>query len=130
MSDDDETRHHGGATPGDARRDRALEEAEARLEELRTRIRALDEELITLVGRRRDLVLEIAEAKEELGLPVLDPSQEARVVRRAAELARELGVDEELTRDVIWRIMASARDAQEGRARWGPPPVPESGDEG
>lgn len=125
MSDDDETRREGGATPGDARRDRALEEAEARLEELRTRIRAVDEELITLVGRRRDLVLEIAEAKEELGLPVLDPSQEARVVRRAAELARELGVDEELTRDVIWRIMASARDAQEERTRWGPPAPPE-----
>lgn len=125
MSDDDEIRYDGGATPGDERRDRTLEEAEARLEELRSRIRAVDEELITLVGRRRDLVLEIAEAKEELGLPVLDPSQEARVVRRAAELARELGVDEELTRDVIWRIMASARDAQEGRARWGPPAPPE-----
>ena len=111
-------------------RDGAAESAEARLEELRTRIRAVDEELITLVGRRRDLVLEIAEAKEELGLPVLDPSQEARVVRRAAELARELGVDEELTRDVIWRIRASARDAPEGRARWGPPPAPESGHEG
>ncbi len=92
-----------------------------RLERLRAEIRALDEELVSLVGRRRDLVLEIAAAKAELGMPVLDPSQEARVVRRAAELARELGVDEELTRDVIWRIMASARDAQEGRSRWGPP---------
>ncbi|NNF14807.1 MAG: chorismate mutase [Gemmatimonadetes bacterium] len=94
---------------------------DARLDRLRAEIRAVDEELITLVGRRRDLVLAIGEAKAELGLPVLDPSQEARVVRRAAELARDLGVDEELTRDVIWRIMASARDAQEGRTRWGPP---------
>jgi chorismate mutase len=97
------------------------ESAEERLERLRGEIRALDEELIALVGRRRDLVLEIGQAKAELGLPVLDPSQEAKVVRRAAELARELGVDEELTRDVVWRIMASARDAQEGRTRWGPP---------
>lgn len=97
------------------------ESAEERLERLRTEIRALDRELVTLVGRRRDLVLEIGSVKAELGLPVLDPTQEARVVRRAAELARKLGVDEELTRDVIWRIMASARDAQEGRTRWGPP---------
>lgn len=94
---------------------------EERLEELRSEIRTVDQELIALVGRRRDLVLAIGAVKEALGLPVLDPSQEARVVRRAAELARELGVDEELTRDVIWRIMASARDAQEGRTRWGPP---------
>jgi len=98
------------------------ESAEERLKRLRTEIHALDEELVGLVGRRRELVLEIGEAKSELGRPVLDPSQEARVVRRAAELARELGVDEELTRDVIWRIIASARDAQEARTRWGPPP--------
>lgn len=74
-----------------------------------------------LIGKRRDLVLEIGRAKEALGLPVLDPPQEARVVRRAAEIARELGVDEEMTRDVLWRIIASARDVQESRTRWGPP---------
>lgn len=91
------------------------------LDALRAEIRDVDARLIELVGRRRDLVLKIGEAKAAIGLPVLDPSQEARVVRRAAELAREIGVDEELTRDVIWRIMASARDAQEGRTRWGPP---------
>ena len=98
-----------------------------RLEELRQGIRALDKELIALIGKRRDLVLEVGAVKEELGLPVLDPRQEARVVRRAAEIARELGVDEELTRDVVWRIIASARDAQEERTRWGPPLSQEEG---
>lgn len=126
MSENDEARHGGGAMSDEAgRRDSMPDEPEARLERLRGEIRALDEALVELVGRRRELVLEIAAAKEELGLPVLDPSQEARVVRRAAELARKLGVDEELTRDVVWRIMASARDAQEGRTRWGPPVPPE-----
>ncbi len=96
-----------------------------RLEALRTRIREVDEALVRLVGERRELVLEIGRVKEALGLPVLDPPQEARVVRRAAELAREAGVDEEAVRDILWRIIASARDAQEGRTRWGPPPPPE-----
>ncbi len=95
--------------------------SEETLAALRERIRDLDRELVALIGRRRDLALEVGAAKKALGLPVLDPSQEARVVRRAAEIAREMGVDEELTRDVIWRIIASARDAQEGRPRWGPP---------
>jgi len=94
--------------------------AEARLERLRDAIRALDEQLIELVGRRRDLAIEIARAKAELGMPVMDPAQEAKVVRRAAEAARASGMDEELTRDVIWRIIAAARDAQEGRTQWGP----------
>lgn len=101
--------------------------SDERLEELRVKIRAVDRELVALIGRRKDLVIEIGEAKEALGLPVLDPPQEAKVVRRAAELARELGVDEELTRDVIWRIIASARDTQEERTRWGPPLPHDSG---
>jgi chorismate mutase len=96
------------------------------LDELRERIRDVDRELIRLVGARRDLALEVGKVKEARGLPVMDPAQEARVIRRAAELARELGVDEELVRDIVWRIMAAARDAQEGRSRWGPPrPQPE-----
>lgn len=103
--------------------------AQDELDRLRARIRAVDEELVRLVGERRALVLRIGATKEALGLPVLDPSQEARVVRRAAQLAREAGVDEELIRDVVWRIMASARDEQEGRTRWGPPPGPRRGEE-
>ncbi|HET9949883.1 MAG TPA: chorismate mutase [Longimicrobiales bacterium] len=95
-----------------------------RLEELRGLIEAVDRELVALIGKRRDLAIEVGRVKAELGLPVMDPQQEAKVVRRAAELAREHRVDEELTRDVIWRIIAAARDVQEGRTRWGPPPTP------
>ncbi|MBT8336550.1 MAG: chorismate mutase [Gemmatimonadetes bacterium] len=96
----------------------------ARLEEIRERILELDRALVDVVGERRDLVLEVGRLKAGMGLPVLDPGREAQVVRRAAALAREHGVDGELVRDVIWRIMASARDAQEGHTRWGPPAPP------
>ncbi len=84
------------------------------LEELRERIIQLDEDLVDLIAERRDLVLEIGQIKSDLGLPVLDPAREAAVVRRAAGMAREKDVDEELVRDVIWRIMASAREEQGG----------------
>lgn len=94
---------------------------EGRLDELRRRILEVDDELIRLAGERLALVLEVGELKEGLGLPVLDPAREARVVRRAAQRARELGVDEEMIRDVVWRIIAAARQAQEGRTGWGPP---------
>ena len=46
-----------------------------RLEELREEIRTLDRQLVALVGKRRDLVLEVGAAKEALGLPVLVPQQ-------------------------------------------------------
>jgi chorismate mutase len=88
---------------------------EKRLEELRERIITVDDEIIRLIGERRDLVLDVGRIKELLGLPVLDPAREARVVRRVAERSRALGVDEELTRDVIWRIISSARQTQSER---------------
>lgn len=93
------------------------------LDVLRRRILEVDRELVRLVGERRALVLEIGRRKEALGRPVMDPAREAEVVRRAAALAREEGIDEELVRDVIWRIIASAREEQEGRSSWGPPEV-------
>jgi len=95
-----------------------------RLESLRAKISTIDDELIRMIGERRDMVLEVGRLKEKLGLPVMDPSREAVVVRRCAEKAREEGVDPELIRDVIWRIIASAREAQEGRSSWGPPAPP------
>ncbi len=85
------------------------------LEALRREIVAVDGDLVALLARRLALVEEVGRVKRRLGLPTLDPPREAEVVRRAAELAREHGVDPELARDVLWRIMASARDAQDTR---------------
>jgi len=50
---------------------------EARLGEIRDELEALDGDLIRLVGRRRDLVLEVGRVKEGLVRPVLDPPREA-----------------------------------------------------
>jgi len=94
--------------------------SQERLHDLRDAIEALDAELVRILGERRALVIEVGGIKRELGLPVMDPSREAAVVRRAATLARDQGGNEELVRDVIWRIIASARDEQESRVRWGP----------
>lgn len=94
--------------------------SQERLHDLRDAIEALDAELVRILGERRALVIEVGGIKRELGLPVMDPTREAAVVRRAATLARDQGGNEELIRDVIWRIIASARDEQESRGQWGP----------
>ena len=85
-----------------------------RLEALRDSIMQLDDEIIRLIGERRTVAIEIGRVKQELGLPVLDTAREAQVVRRVSERAREQGVDPELARDVIWRIISGARQAQNG----------------
>jgi chorismate mutase len=94
--------------------DPAWEEASrAELKRLRERIAELDDQLVRTLGERMSLAPAVGQLKTALGLPVMDPAQEAKVVRNAANRARELGVDEEMTRDVMWRIIAFSRNAQE-----------------
>ena len=88
-----------------------------RLEDLRREIADLDEQLVALLARRLALVVEVGQVKHDLGLPTLDPTREAEVVRRGAELARAQGLDPELARDVLWRIMAHARYIQDSSGR-------------
>ena len=84
----------------------------AEVERLREEILDCDHELIRTLARRRELVCAVGALKARLGLQVSDPKREAVVARRAATLARSAGVDEELVRNLIWQIMASARKQQ------------------
>lgn len=97
-----------------------------RLARMRDVMSEVTDRLIELMGERRNLAIEIGRLKKELGLPVLDPAREARMVRQAAVRARELGVDPEMARDILWRIIASAREAQGGRRPGWPDPPPDS----
>ncbi len=90
------------------------------LERLREEILDCDQELVRVLARRKDLVREVGALKARLGRQVTDPKREAVVVRKAATLARSAGVDEELVRNLIWQIMASARKEQS-------PPLARSG---
>ena len=107
MSDGDS----GGASVGPGS-EGAGSPAAGELERLREEILDCDHELIRVLARRRDLVREVGALKARHGLQVTDPKREAAVVRRAATLARNAGVDEELVRNLIWKIMASAREQQ------------------
>ena len=55
-----------------------------KLEEARKRIDAADEELVALFLERMTLSGEIARAKAEKGLDVLDPAREEKVLERVA----------------------------------------------
>ncbi len=85
---------------------------EAELERLRSEIDAVDRSIVDALAMRVRIARRIGDLKEEAGQPVLDPSREAAVVRRAAERAREVGLDDEAVRELFWRLVGLSRRTQ------------------
>lgn len=112
MSEGGGTRTPAGSERTGGRPGGSEEAGRERVARLRDRIMECDRELIEVLRRRLDLAREIGALKARLGIPVTDPGREAEVVRRAAELAREEGLDEELVRGLVWSIMSAARHQQ------------------
>jgi chorismate mutase len=79
---------------------------------LRRQIEGTDDAILALVAQRMRLARAIGRQKQRSGLPVLDPAREARVVRRIATQARELGMPGEEVRSLFWSIIALCRSEQ------------------
>ena len=82
------------------------------MDRLREEIESIDRSIIELIARRVDLAREVGRAKRAAGLPTLDPAREAAVVRRAGQVAREVGIEDEDVRYIFWHLIGLARRAQ------------------
>jgi chorismate mutase len=87
------------------------------LSSLRGRIDEIDGRLVELLAKRRALALETLGVKSRYGLFAIDGRREAAVVARGARIARELGLEEELVRDIFWRTIELSKA---GFARYAP----------
>ena len=84
------------------------------LSEVRREIEEVDRSLVELLARRCRLARRAGVAKEGARLALLDPRQEAAVVRRGTAQARAAGIDPEGVRSVLWRVIALCRRSQRG----------------
>ncbi len=82
------------------------------LEGTRRELEELDGQLVALLARRAAMARSAGLAKRSRGLPLVDPVQEAAVVRRAAGLARSTGLPEEEVRSIFWHLIALSRRIQ------------------
>ena len=79
----------------------------------REEIERIDNEIISLLARRLGLGKRTGELKRAAGLPILDPTREAAVIRRVTGVAREAGLPPEPVREVFWQIVGMSRRVQE-----------------
>jgi len=88
-------------------------DAIAELARCRDEIERIDNEIIALLAKRIELGKRTGGLKRAAGLPILDPTREAAVIRRVTSVAREAGLPSEPIREVFWQIVGMSRRSQE-----------------
>jgi len=83
------------------------------LEELRTRLTALDRQLLGLVAERQRLSREVAEAKRAIGRPTRDFNREREVLLQARATATSLGISPDLAESVMRLLIRGSLATQE-----------------
>ena len=87
--------------------------AAAELGACRIEIERIDNEIVALLARRLALGKRTGDLKRLAGLPILDPTREAAVIRRVTGVARDAGLPTEPVREIFWQIVGMSRRVQE-----------------
>lgn len=77
----------------------------------RTKIDAIDRELVRLLEERMNVVAEVAQIKREHQLPILDEAREARVIERVTSYLADDAYNE-IVAELYRHIMRLSREYQ------------------
>ena len=83
------------------------------LEQLRKQIDKIDNRIIDSLGKRKDLVKEIAVIKKELNKLVTDKSREKQIIARIKKISSKKGLDEKFVTSLYEIILKNSRNEQE-----------------
>lgn len=83
------------------------------MKDLRNQIDEIDTQLVHLLGKRMNLVREVAKFKKESDLPIIDEKREKELRKHLRELAKKEGLDEEFVNHLYTHIFIESRRIQE-----------------
>ena len=83
------------------------------LEEIRKEIDKIDNEILSLLAKRKALAKEIALIKKSKNMPVLDEKREAELIKRLKKKSKELGLNEDLVVSLYNYILENSKKEQE-----------------
>jgi chorismate mutase/prephenate dehydrogenase len=83
------------------------------IERLRRAVEQVDRDILRLVARRMELAASIGRVKVETGEEIRNPAVEQEVLRRGQILARELGIGDVFTQDLLRLLMGQSVATQE-----------------
>jgi chorismate mutase len=83
------------------------------LQEHRSEIERIDEEIIRLINRRIGISKKIFESKRAEGKPISDPEREKKVLSKAMDLATELNLDTGAVKSIFETLIAMSISKQQ-----------------
>lgn len=89
---------------------------EMSLDELRTEIESIDEELVELIAQRTYVAESIARVKDDAGLPTTDEKQEERVIDRAGTYAERFDLDTHIVK-AMFRLLIELNKVEQRNNR-------------
>ena len=82
------------------------------LQEHRSEIEQIDEQIIRLIYRRIGISKKIFESKRAEGKPISDPEREKKVLSRAMDLATELNLDTGAVKNIFETLITMSVNKQ------------------
>ncbi len=82
------------------------------LENLRREIDNTDRSIVSLLARRKELVMRVAEVKKERGLPTHHPAREEDLISARRHQAVEAGLEPDYVEDLFRAVMRNSRVGQ------------------
>ncbi len=83
------------------------------LDELRSRLSALDRQLVDLISDRQQIVAEIGRTKQDAGAATRDYAREKQVLEMGRQQAAGRGVDPDLVEDILRQLIRTSLESQE-----------------
>ncbi|AOV94377.1 hypothetical protein AQV86_00450 [Nanohaloarchaea archaeon SG9] len=82
------------------------------LEQIREDLDSLNNEIVELIAERMDIVVKVAEYKEENDMQIVDEEREKEVKQEFEKLYREKGLPEKRGRELAELLIATAIDRE------------------
>jgi len=82
------------------------------IEDLRKKIDAVDEQMVSLLEKRQDRVSQIVSLKRAHGIPVYHPAREENLISSRRDQARKAGLDPDFIEDLYRLILRQSRVKQ------------------
>jgi chorismate mutase len=92
-------------------------DTQGRIEELRSRVDEVDQELIRILNERARIVQELVSIKAEAGKPLFDPKREEEILRKVAEV-NEGPIYDSSMREIFELILHRIRDLEVQRGEF------------